>query len=136
MARADRPGLDERPVREGVLPERGRREDEQRVVRRERLAQPPTVGGQATINFDRGCSVRLVENQRFTVRDSNDCAALAAAVETTVLPATASTGGGNFAGAAAVVGLGVIGAAVWDRNRSGGSANTSAAAGGTNVSPE
>jgi hypothetical protein len=95
-----------------------------------------TVGAEATVNIDRGCTVRLQENQRVTVRDSNDCAALVAAVESNVLPATASPGGGNFGGTAAVTGLGVIGAAVWDRNRNGGAANATAAAGGNSVSPE
>ena len=41
-----RPGLDERPRREGVLAERGRPDRQDEVVRRERLAEVRPVGGQ------------------------------------------------------------------------------------------
>ena len=65
-----------------------------------------TAGATVTVDYDRGCDVRLKENQRFTVREG-DCAALIAAVET-VTPGTAAAGGGNVAG---LVGVGLIGAA-------------------------
>jgi hypothetical protein len=66
-----------------------------------------TAGATVTIDYDRGCDVRLKENQRFTVRDG-ECAALIAAVET-LTPGTAAAGGGRTV--AGLAGLGLIGAA-------------------------
>ena len=42
-----------------------------------------TAGAKVTINYDKGCDVRLEENQRFTVREAGECAALIATVEGT-----------------------------------------------------
>ena len=65
-----------------------------------------TAGATVTIDYDRGCDVKMSENQRFTVREG-ECAARIAALEN-VTPATAAAGGRNVAGLA---GLGLIGAA-------------------------
>ena len=39
-----------------------------------------TAGAKVTIHYDRGCDVRLEENQRFTVSNRCGCCALVAAV--------------------------------------------------------
>lgn len=75
-----------------------------------------TAGAEVTVAYDNGCDVKLNENQRFTVRESNDCAALVAAVEANTAPVAAA--GGTFGGAAALIGAGVIGAVLIDRDRS------------------
>ncbi len=62
-----------------------------------------TAASQVTINYDRGCDVRLYENQRFTVRDRGGCCALIAAVEHIAAPVAAVSTGG-------ISGLGIIGA--------------------------
>ena len=77
-----------------------------------------TAGAEVVIAYDNGCDVKLNENQRFTVRESNDCAALVAAVETNTAPVAAAGGRGNFGGAAALIGAGAIGAVLINRDQS------------------
>jgi hypothetical protein len=67
-----------------------------------------TAGATVTIDFDFGCDVRLKENQRFTVREGN-CAALIAAVETITPGAALAAGGGQAV--TGLAGVGLIGAA-------------------------
>ena len=76
-----------------------------------------TAGAEVVVAYDNGCDVKLNENQRFTVRESNDCAALIAAVQANTAP-VAAAGGGNFGGAAALIGAGAIGAVLINRDRS------------------
>ena len=73
-----------------------------------------TAGASATINYDKGCVVRLTENQRFVVQESGDCAALIAAVQNVGAGAAGATvaggagaaagGAGAFAGSGAIIG--------------------------------
>ena len=76
-----------------------------------------TAGAEVVIAYDNGCDVKLTENQRFTVRESNDCAALVAAVQANTAPIAAAGAGGNFGGAAALIGTGAIGAVLINRDR-------------------
>ena len=62
-----------------------------------------TAGAKVTIQYDRGCDVRLDENQRFTVTDRCGCCALLAAVEGIGAPVAA-------AGTTGITGLGILGA--------------------------
>ena len=64
-----------------------------------------TAGASAVINYDKGCSVRLSENQRFVVKDSGDCPALIAGIETIGAGGGAVAGGAGVGGAAAGGGL-------------------------------
>lgn len=77
-----------------------------------------TAGAEVVVAYDNGCDVKLNENQRFTVRESNDCAALIAAVQANAAVAAAAGAGGTFGGAAALIGTGVIGAVLINRDRS------------------
>ena len=87
-----------------------------------------TAGSKVTINYDRGCNVRLEENQRFTVREFGECAALIASVESIGVAGgvgpVAAAGGGGIAGLA-IFGAAGVGAAIYGVTRNSG----------TNVSP-
>ncbi|MBK8742069.1 MAG: hypothetical protein IPM02_22310 [Betaproteobacteria bacterium] len=81
-----------------------------------------TAGSKVTINYDRGCNVRLEENQRFTVREFGECAALIASVESIGVAggvAAAGTGGTGIAGLA-VLGAAGVGAAIYGVTRNSG----------------
>ena len=57
-----------------------------------------TADSKAVIHYDKGCDVDLKENQRFTVRPLDECAALIASIESMGIGAAAS---GNKSGAGA-----------------------------------
>jgi hypothetical protein len=80
-----------------------------------------TLSAAVTIDYDKGCDVRLRENQRFTVREG-ECAALIASVESVTAPVATGTGG-TVSGIAT---LGVVGVAAAiiaaDRGRGNGPA--------------
>lgn len=83
-----------------------------------------TAGAKVTINYDKGCDVRLEENKRFVVRELGECAALIASVESIGAP-VAAAGQGTIGG----LGLGILGAVGI------GTAIAVGQTGGTNVSP-
>lgn len=58
-----------------------------------------TASARVTVSYDKGCDVRLGENQRFVVRELGECAALIASVET-LGPAAGAIGGGTTAATA------------------------------------
>lgn len=57
-----------------------------------------SAGATVTVSYDKGCDVRLRENQRFTVRESGECAALIASVEGTGVGVAAGAGTGGAIG--------------------------------------
>ena len=76
-----------------------------------------TLGAAVTIDYDKGCDVRLRENQRFTVREG-DCAALVAAVEDVTAPVAA--GAGSRVSGLATLGVVGVAAAIVASDRGGG----------------
>ena len=82
-----------------------------------------TAAASVIIDYDKGCNVRLTENQRFLVRDRGGCCALIAAVEGIGAPVAVAAGGVSGLGILGAVGVGT--AVLLGVGR----------AGGTNVSP-
>jgi len=66
-----------------------------------------TSSGFVTLNFDNGCDIRLEPNQSVTVEDSNNCAAILAAVQTLPVVAAAGAGAGLLVPALILVGGGL-----------------------------
>jgi len=89
-----------------------------------------TAGSKVTINYDKGCNVHLEENQRFTVREFGECAALIAGVETigvggavVGVGAGAAAAGGATAGISGLAILGAVGvggAVIYGVSQTGG----------------
>ena len=65
-----------------------------------------TNSSSVIINYDRGCNVRLYENQRFLVRDRGGCCALIALVESIGAPVAIIAGGISGLGVLSAVGVG------------------------------
>ena len=71
-----------------------------------------TAGSRVTVSYSNGCDVRLIENQRFVVREAGACSALIALVEGTGIAGAgagtaAATGGSLFAGGSAGTAIGL-----------------------------
>ena len=77
-----------------------------------------TAGSKVTINYDKGCDVRLEENQRFVVRELGECAALIASVTGTGVGAAAVGGGISGMAVLGAVGVGAAITYAVDRDRS------------------
>ncbi len=87
-----------------------------------------SAGSTAVISYDKGCDVSLKENQRFTVREMGECAALIASVEGTGAAAMAgASGAGGMSGMMIAGGVVVAGGVAYavDRNRSSGNVSPS-----------
>jgi hypothetical protein len=67
-----------------------------------------TAGAQVVISYDKGCDVKLNENQRFTVKELGECPALIASVESLAPGSGAIGGAAATAPAVAVVASGGI----------------------------
>jgi hypothetical protein len=65
-----------------------------------------TAASTVIIDYDRGCNVRLYENQRFQVRDRGGCCALIAAVEGIGAPVAVAASGITGLGILSAVGVG------------------------------